>query len=148
MGESDPGVISLRDICCGGDCLAPLLPAQFEASILDKKFTRGKDDRPLVTKLYTDMFHEHFRVMKELYFLDSGWGNADFAQLCDVLGSGALPMLETLKVDTSNISDIGPIGPVLAKLPALRKLWLRKLKVDHIAPLTEALRSGAATKLK
>ena len=53
--------ISLRDDCTqDGGRRPPLLPSAFAAELETKSFTNGKEDYPLVKRLYEDAFEEQF----------------------------------------------------------------------------------------
>ena len=88
---------SLRDDCTqDGGRRPPLLPAAFAAELETKSFTNGKDDKPLVKRLYEAAFEEQFGKATKLNYSNLGWGDAEAAQLAEVLASGAAPRLETL----------------------------------------------------
>uniref|UniRef100_A0A0D3KW40 Uncharacterized protein n=2 Tax=Emiliania huxleyi TaxID=2903 RepID=A0A0D3KW40_EMIH1 len=85
----------------------PLLPSAFAAELETKSFTNGKDDKPLVKRLYEDAFQEQFGKATELDYKDLGWGDAEAAQLAEVLASGAAPRLEELNLSYNTIGDEG-----------------------------------------
>ena len=88
---------SLLDDCVqDGGRRPPLLPSAFAAALETKSFTNGKDDKPLVKRLYEAAFEEQFGKATELEYNYLGWGDAEAAQLAEVLASGAAPRLETL----------------------------------------------------
>jgi len=74
---------------------------------VSKSFTNGKDDKPLVKRLYEAAFEEQFGKATELAYVKLGWGDAEVAQLADVLASGAAPRLEGLYLDSNKIGDEG-----------------------------------------
>ncbi|EOD28184.1 hypothetical protein EMIHUDRAFT_254128 [Emiliania huxleyi CCMP1516] len=96
-----------------GDCTQdggrrpPLLPSAFAAELETKSFTNGKDDKPLVKRLYEAAFKEQFGKATELKYDGLGWGDAEAAQLAEVLASGAAPRLEWLNLRGNKISDEG-----------------------------------------
>ena len=51
----------------------PLLPNDFEAQLETKTFTNGKDDKPLVARLYRDAFAVQMRNVS-LDYSQLGWG--------------------------------------------------------------------------
>ena len=99
---------SLRDDCTqDGGRRPPLLPSAFAAELETKSFTNGKDDKPLVKRLYEAAFEEQFGKATELIYDDLGWGDAEAAQLAEVLASGAAPRLEELDLNSNKIGDEG-----------------------------------------
>ena len=96
----------------GGSCQTrqrrpPLLPSAFAAELEKKSFTNGKDDKPLVKRLYEAAFEEQFGKATELDYGSLGWGDAEAAQLAEVLASGAAPRLEKLYLQRNKIGDEG-----------------------------------------
>ena len=59
----------------------------FAAELEKKSFTNGKDDTPLVKRLYEAAFEEQFGKATELIYNGLGWGDAEAAQLAKVLAS-------------------------------------------------------------
>ena len=99
---------SFRDDCVqGGGRRPPLLPSAFAAELEKKSFTNGKDDKPLVKRLYEAAFEEQFGKATELLYIDLGWGDAEAAQLAEVLASGAAPRLWWLDLRGNEIGDEG-----------------------------------------
>uniref|UniRef100_A0A0D3KKN8 Uncharacterized protein n=1 Tax=Emiliania huxleyi (strain CCMP1516) TaxID=280463 RepID=A0A0D3KKN8_EMIH1 len=99
---------SLIDDCTqAGGRRPPLLPSAFAAELEKKSFTNGKDDKPLVKRLYEAAFNEQFGKATALLYQDLGWGDAEAAQLAEVLASGAAPRLETLYLNENEIGDEG-----------------------------------------
>ncbi|EOD38929.1 hypothetical protein EMIHUDRAFT_361530, partial [Emiliania huxleyi CCMP1516] len=99
---------SLRDDCVqDGGRRPPLLPSAFAAELEKKSFTNGKDDKPLVKRLYEAAFEEQFGKATELFYRGLGWGDAEAAQVAEVLASGAAPRLEKLDLSYNEIGDEG-----------------------------------------
>ena len=99
---------SLIDDCIqNGGRRPPLLPSAFAAELETKSFTNGKDDKPLVKRLYEAAFEEQFGKATELFYGRLNWGDAEAAQLAEVLASGAAPRLETLFLRGNAIGDEG-----------------------------------------
>ena len=92
--------------CTKGGRRPPLLPSVFAAELESKSFTNGKDDKPLVKRLYEAAFDEQFGKATVLIY-NLGWGDAEAAQLADVLASGAAPRLEALWLNGNQIGDEG-----------------------------------------
>jgi len=100
--------ISLRDDCTqDGGRRPPLLPSAFAAELETKSFTNGKDDKPLVKRLYEAAFEEQFGKATRLDYVQLGWGDAEAAQLAEVLASGAAPRLEMLRLYENQIGEEG-----------------------------------------
>merc|ERR1719161_1478534 len=89
----------VRDCTQDGGRRPPLLPSAFAAELEKKSFTNGKDDKPLVKGLYEAAFEEQFDKATVLDYTNLGWGDAEAAQLAEVLASGAAPRLETLHLN-------------------------------------------------
>merc|ERR1719238_2427139 len=144
-----------------GDCVQaggrrpPLLPSAFAAELESKSFTNGKDDKPLVKGLYEAAFKEQFGKATELNYNDLGWGDAEAAQLAEVLASGAAPRLEKLRLYGNKIGDEGckALAAALGKegaAPRLETLYLgvNKIGDEGCMALAAALKEGAAPSLK
>ena len=58
-------------------------------------------------RLYEAAFEEQFGKVTVLLYIDLGWGDAEAAQLAEVLASGAAPRLETLYLGGNKIGDEG-----------------------------------------
>eukprot|EP00966_Prymnesium_polylepis_P242701 5612824-Prymnesium_polylepis.1 len=77
----------------GGGRPPPLLPEQFAERLEAKRFTNGKDDKPLVARLYKQAFEEEFGKAVVLAYKGLRWGDAEAIQLSKLLASGATPKL-------------------------------------------------------
>ena len=140
LGKMRAGVeydcYSLIDDCTqDGGRRPPLLPSAFAAELETKSFTNGKDDKPLVKRLYEAAFEEQFGKATELKYGSLGWGDAEAAQLAEVLASGAAPRLETLYLPSNKIGDEGckALAAALGKegaAPRLEDLNLRSNKTE------------------
>ncbi|EOD36507.1 hypothetical protein EMIHUDRAFT_362439, partial [Emiliania huxleyi CCMP1516] len=139
---------SLRDDCVkSGGRRPPLLPSAFAAELEKKSFTNGKDDKPLVKGLYEGAFEEQFGKATELFYIELGWGDAEAAQLAEVLASGAAPRLEKLYLLQNEIGDEGckALAAALKEGAAPR---LNKIGDEGCKALAAALKEGAAPSLK
>ncbi|EOD17328.1 hypothetical protein EMIHUDRAFT_355829, partial [Emiliania huxleyi CCMP1516] len=159
---------SLTDDCTqDGGRRPPLLPSAFAAELEKKSFTNGKDDKPLVKRLYEAAFKEQFGKATELSYMDLGWGDAEAAQLAEVLASGAAPRLEKLYLEgaaprledlylgNNEIGDEGckALAAALGKEGAAPRLEVLDLLGNRIGDegckaLAAALKEGAAPSLK
>ncbi|EOD21547.1 hypothetical protein EMIHUDRAFT_368691, partial [Emiliania huxleyi CCMP1516] len=148
---------SLREDCTkDGGRRPPLLPSAFAAELEKKSFTNGKDDKPLVKRLYEAALEEQFGKATELVYYDLGWGDAEAAQLAEVLASGAVPRLETLWLSDNKIGDEGckALAAALGKegaAPRFKKLQLNGNESgdEGCKALAAALgKEGAAPSLK
>ncbi|EOD05795.1 hypothetical protein EMIHUDRAFT_466011 [Emiliania huxleyi CCMP1516] len=154
--EEEYSCVSLVDECTkGGGRRPPLLPSQFAAELETKSFTNGKDDKPLVTRLYKDAFEEQFGKATELRYVRLGWGDAEAAQVAAVLASGAAPDLKELYLGYNQIGDEGcnTLAAALGKegaAPRLEELYLSYNKIgdEGCKALTAALKEGGAPRLK
>lgn len=91
---------------------APLLPAQFASELEKKTFTNGKEDFPLVRRLYNDAFAAELSTARYLNFGGSVggakmWGDTEATQLAAVLQSGACPLLEEINLSANVIGHGG-----------------------------------------
>jgi len=151
-GEEYDCRILMRDCTQGGGRRPPLLPSAFAAELETKSFTNGKDDKPLVKRLYEAAFQEQFGKATELRYVGLGWGDAEAAQLAEVLASGAAPRLETLRLNGNEIGDEGckALAAALGKegaAPRLEELYLggNKIGDEGCKALAAALKEGAAS---
>ncbi|EOD06803.1 hypothetical protein EMIHUDRAFT_438657, partial [Emiliania huxleyi CCMP1516] len=148
---------SLIDDCTQeGGRRPPLLPSAFAAELEKKSFTNGKDDKPLVKRLYEAAFKEQFGKATALFYDSLGWGDAEAAQLAEVLASGAAPRLETLYLSGNKVGDEGckALAAALGKegaAPRLEKLYLNENKIgdEGCKALAAALgKEGSAPRLE
>ena len=58
----------IRSCALGGSRPPPLLPEQFAERLEEKRFTNGKDDKPLVAGLYKQAFEEEFGKAEALRY--------------------------------------------------------------------------------
>jgi len=144
----------VRKCTKGGGRKPPLLPDEFEQVIATKSFTNGKDDRPLVARLYRDSFAEQFGKVKALNYGGLGWGDAEAAQLARVIGSGALPKLDYLNLARNQIRDQGmtAFAGSLGKggLPSVTflNLYLNTIGQQGMAAFADSLGKGGLPSLK
>jgi len=122
----------------------PLLPVQFAEEVKGKSFTNGRDDKPLVARLYALAFDKQFGQARRLAYNFLGWGDAEAQQLCKLMASGALCSVEELFLYDNKIKDEGmaALAAVLRQHPqamaALRTFDLRG-NPGNDAPVKEAL---------
>ncbi|EOD27522.1 hypothetical protein EMIHUDRAFT_235752 [Emiliania huxleyi CCMP1516] len=134
----------------------PLLPSAFAAELETKSFTNGKDDKPLVKRLYAVIFDKQFGKQTQLDYGFHGWGDAETAQLAGVLARGAAPRLEKLYLRSNEIGDEGckALAAALGKegaAPRLEYLYLdgNKIGDEGCKALAAALgKEGAAPRLE
>ncbi|EOD32288.1 hypothetical protein EMIHUDRAFT_364631, partial [Emiliania huxleyi CCMP1516] len=145
----------IEDCVQDGGRRPPLLPSAFAAELETKSFTNGKDDKPLVKRLYEAAFEEQFGMATVLDYQGLGWGDAEAAQLAEVLASGAAPRLETLQLGCNKIGDEGckALAAALGKEGAAPRLEELRLGDNEIGDegckaLATALKEGAAPSLK
>ena len=154
--DEEYSCVSLVDECTkGGGRRPPLLPSRFAAELETKSFTNGKDDKPLVTRLYAAAFEEQFGKATGLRYVRLGWGDAEAAQVAEVLASGAAPDLRELYLGYNQIGVDGckALAAALGKegaAPRLEELWLGRNKIgdEGCTALAAALKEGAAPSLK
>ncbi|EOD29108.1 hypothetical protein EMIHUDRAFT_365906 [Emiliania huxleyi CCMP1516] len=148
---------SLTNACVqAGGRRPPLLPSAFAEELETKSFTNGKDDKPLVKRLYEAAFEEQFGKATELWYDSLGWGDAEAVQLAEVLASGAAPRLEKLNLCKNEIGDEGcqALAAALGKEGAAPRLKTLKLESNEIGDegceaLAAALgKEGAALRLE
>eukprot|EP00966_Prymnesium_polylepis_P320531 7376914-Prymnesium_polylepis.1 len=101
----------------------PMAPATLARLVATKHFTSRKGDLPMVIELNTRIIISLFRDVTELAYAQLGWGDAEVAQLCEVLpfcGS-----LTNLRLYSNQIGDqgMGSFSTVLASgaLPQLKE---------------------------
>ena len=132
-----------------------LLPSAFAAELEKKSFTNGKDDKPLVKRLYEAAFEEQFGKATLLDYGRLGWGDAEAAQLAEVLATGAAPRLKVLQLCFNEIGDEGckALAAALGEegaAPRLETLVLDSNKIgdEGFKALAATLKEGAAPSLK
>ena len=98
----------------------PLLPSAFAAELETKSFTNGKDDKPLVKRLYEAAFEERFGKATVLDYRFLGWGAAEAAQLAEVFANDqyAEIVLEHVMNQCANMTEVrGPRRAGTRRLP-------------------------------
>lgn len=63
----------------------PLMPDAFAELIAGKFFTCGKNDRPLIKRMYLKVFKEIYGTVKRLNFRSLPWRDAELLELCTVI---------------------------------------------------------------
>ena len=126
-----------------------------------KTFTNGKDDKPLVKRLYEAAFKEQFGKATILGYDSLGWGDDEAVHVAEVLASGAAPRLKKLFLGHNKIGDKGckALAAALGKegaAPRLEELYIYTdryrsdsgIGVEGYEALAAALEEGAAPRLK
>jgi len=121
--------LQLQNACGRAMRRPPLLPAAFEALIATKHFTNGRDDRPLVTRLYRTYFEDAFARVEKLRFNELGWTDADVRELVAVvLEPPGMVRLRELWLTQNHITEEGCHALVqmldAGGLPELEMLFL------------------------
>ena len=101
----------------------PISPARFEAELATRSFTNGKDDKPLVAKLYREGFTARMGVCARLVFAGHGWGPAEVATMAETLSTGCAHNLEMLVLLSNPVGDGGALA-IAGLLPHVPKLRL------------------------
>ena len=88
----------IREQCTAGLARRPpLSPWRFGVLLETKKFTNGKDDKPLVLGLYRESFARLMGSCEHLAYASLGWGDREVEVLADVIGTGVLRSLKELR---------------------------------------------------
>lgn len=108
--------VGMRDECIAdGGRRAPLTPTEFEARLRSCTFTNGKEDLPLVSRLYRSSFEAQFGRAEALVYAALGWGDAECEAVVRVLGLGVCnDSLQRLVFDDNRLGDESAI--LLARL--------------------------------
>jgi len=130
----------------GGGRRPPMLPSVFAAELESKSFTNGKDDKPLVSRLYEGAFKEQFAKVTKLDYSCLGWGDAEAAQLAGVLASGVAQQLETLALEGNPVSGAGLDALAAAICRKRATPRLKSIRVDASIPRSSRLTLRAACK--
>ena len=118
----------------GGGRRPPMLPSVFAAELESKSFTNGKDDKPLVSRLYEGAFKNQFAKVTKLDYSCLGWGDEEAAQLAGVIASGAAPQLETLALEGNLVSRAGLDTLAAAVCRKRATPRLKTIRVDASIP--------------
>ena len=116
------------------DRAPPLRGDRFRALLSGKAFTNGKADHELVAGLYDAFLSEGLGCATSLAFSDLEWGDAEVAQLADVLP--LCTALRELSLSNNSFGD-GGIGSLARALP----LTLTSLDLGNMPHVTDV---GAA----
>jgi len=156
--EYDRPYALIAECATGGSGRRPplLAPSQFAAELETKSFTNGKQDRPLLIAQYEAVFNEQFGKATWLKYRGLCWGDAEAAQLAEVISSGAAPQLESLYMHYNSIGDEGckALAAAIGKggcAPRLKLLDLQRNQIgdEGLRALAAALgEEGAAPRLK
>jgi hypothetical protein len=92
---------------CAANRPAPLTPDDFALALSSKSFTSKKADEKMVADLYAATFREQMGAVTKLVYPNLQWGDAQVAQLCKVIASGALASLKELILAKNSIGDVG-----------------------------------------
>jgi len=132
------------ELCIRSQCeqgrQPPLTPTAFAAAIEEKGFTNGKDDRPLVAKLYRETFVQRLQGAETLAFGRLGWQAAEAAQVATVIASGAVPALKRLYLLSNPIGAEGAaaVAAALPHSPELEKLDLSRCAIGDVGAVAVA----------
>ena len=131
---------------------APLSPAAMARLVARKRFTSKKGDLPMVIALNTRTILSIFRDMKELKYVEVGWGDDEAVQLAEVL-----PLCTSateLNLNWNKISDRGAKALAAAfaegAMPKLETLVLLRNQIgdEGAVALAEAVGKGALPELE
>ena len=123
---------AMRDQCTlNGTRPAPLSPGAFAAAMAGKGFTNGKDDRPLVIRLYTEHFTHHFSKVSELMYATLGWGDDHAEHIAQVIETGAMTNIECLRLGSNDIGDRGAMALARALSVACPPKLQRIMLIDN-----------------
>jgi hypothetical protein len=113
----------------------PVSPARFEAELASRTFTNGKDDKPLVAKLYRDGFVERIGACARLVFAGHGWGPPEVATLAETLSTGCARNLQLLVLLSNPVGDGGArsIAGMLRHLPKLTMIIMGNATIGEAA---------------
>ena len=85
----------------------PLTPDAFEQQLSSKRFTNGKDDKPLVATLYRDSFGTAFGAAETLSYVGLRWGDEGARAVAALMRTGVLQKLARLSLNGNDIGDEG-----------------------------------------
>ena len=103
------------ELVCYAGRQPPLSPDAFSSMLTSKAFTNGKSDHQLVAGLYADFVCEALGTVTALGFGALRWGDAEAAQLAEVLP--LCKRLTSLTLDSNAIGNAG-IQMLAARLPS------------------------------
>ena len=119
---------------------APLVPADFEDAVAVMHFTNGKDDRPLCTRLYKEVFVAQFSKVHTLIWVDLGWKDADMMKVGKLFATGVLTELVYLNISMNVFGDSGAAAlmkPIQEGcLPKLKAVWIEMTAGERFSDQT------------
>ena len=130
----------------------PMAPPAMARLVASRRFTSKKGDLPLVIEINTRTILSLFRDVEKLAYRELGWGDAEAAQLCEVLPLCA--SLKGLNLHANAIGDAGVaalLGAIAGgALPTLETLGLNRNPIGAAgqAALAAAIRGGGLGRLK
>ena len=125
----------MQDACARAVRRPPFLPDEFARLVDSKRFTNGREDQPLVTRLYRQYFTEGFARLSVLRCQELGWGDEEVAEFAVVVRAATMPCVSRWFLNSNCIGDAG--AATLAQLldegglPELEELYLLNNHVGH-----------------
>jgi len=144
----------VRECTTAGGRRPPLVPEKFALQLETKGFTNGKEDRPLVNRIYRLGFEQQFRSAVTLNYSLLRWSDDETATAVDVIAIGAVPNLTSLDLSFNAISDAGceALSNAIKScgVPKLETLLLSHNRIGDrgCCAFGTALASGAVQELK
>mmetsp|Transcript_62509 Transcript_62509/g.165402 ORF Transcript_62509/g.165402 Transcript_62509/m.165402 type:complete len:324 (-) Transcript_62509:264-1235(-) len=132
---------------CADSRHPPLLPGEFAKQLARKIFHNPEHDRPLVSKLYKQVFTEQLGKCTELDYHGMGWDDNEVTQLARVLASGAVPNLKTLNLSFNDFTDKGGVMLAKALAQALPELEVLEVKGMQLKKAIDPLRRAFSGRL-
>ena len=130
----------------------PMAPPAMARLVASRRFTSKKGDLPLVIEINTRTILSLFRDVEVLMYVGLGWGDAEAAQLCEVL-----PLCASLKGLSLHANTIGDAGAAAlagaisgGALQTLEWLGLQRSPIGAAgqAALAAAIRGGGLGRLE
>eukprot|EP00966_Prymnesium_polylepis_P163466 3778468-Prymnesium_polylepis.1 len=100
---------SIEKLCAVGG-MPPLHPDDFATVIRGKPFTNGKEDTPLVIRLYKDSFAKEFGQASVLRYVSLGWGDDELLSIAKIVASGMVTGVERLMLNDNDFGDRGVLA--------------------------------------
>ena len=113
----------------GGKQQPPLSPSRFAEQLRRRRFTNGKSECEMVSKLYANTLRDGFGARERLAYGSCGWGNAEVKELAATLREVAAPEVVELELKgNKELTSLAALGAAVGggALASLRTLNLTR----------------------
>ena len=130
LSGSEKTLEHMRRSCTLGVRQVALTPDQFDAEVRKKKFTNGKEDQPLCSRLYRSAFKKRLSSARVLNLNAMGMDDEQAIQLAAVLRTGVCANVKVISMHSNRVTSRGLVA-VVAAITAVTFASLKKFIVGN-----------------